>query len=49
MKTFCERIWSSVEEWLQIGNVDDDETDNAEVPEMESHSHITTVLGNGWE
>ncbi|KAK0453971.1 hypothetical protein EV421DRAFT_1701233, partial [Armillaria borealis] len=49
MKTYCERIWSSVEEWLQIGNVDDDESDDAEVPGMESHSHVTTVLGNGWE
>lgn len=45
MKAYCEQAWSSVDEWLEIGEVvEQDEPDLGD-----SESHIATVLGNGWD
>ncbi|KAK0480968.1 hypothetical protein EDD18DRAFT_1113409 [Armillaria luteobubalina] len=48
MKAYCERTWSSVEEWLKIGQIHENEgdVDDADLLGEESESHVTTILGS---
>ncbi|KAK0474654.1 hypothetical protein EDD18DRAFT_1116439 [Armillaria luteobubalina] len=48
MKVYCERTWSSVEEWLKIGQIHENEgdVDDADLLGEESESHVTAILGS---
>ncbi|KAK0494278.1 hypothetical protein EDD18DRAFT_1107307 [Armillaria luteobubalina] len=48
MKAYCERTWSSVEEWLKIGQIHENEgdVDDADLLGEESESHVTAILGS---
>ncbi|KAK0475993.1 hypothetical protein EDD18DRAFT_1115660 [Armillaria luteobubalina] len=48
MKAYCEQTWSSVEEWLKIGQIHENEgdVDDADLLGEESESHVTAILGS---
>ncbi|KAK0477519.1 hypothetical protein EDD18DRAFT_1114666 [Armillaria luteobubalina] len=48
MKAYCERTWSSVEEWLKIDQIHENEgdVDDADLLGEESESHVTAILGS---
>ncbi|KAK0499914.1 hypothetical protein EDD18DRAFT_1102134 [Armillaria luteobubalina] len=48
MKAYCEQTWSSVEEWLKIGQIHENEgdVDDADLLGEESESHMTVILGS---
>ncbi|KAK0492877.1 hypothetical protein EDD18DRAFT_1108487 [Armillaria luteobubalina] len=50
MKVYCEKTWSSVEEWLKIGQIHESERDidDADLPGEESELHVTAILGSEW-
>ncbi|KAK0505584.1 hypothetical protein EDD18DRAFT_1098920 [Armillaria luteobubalina] len=50
MKVYCEKTWSSVEEWLKIGQIHESEQDidDADLPGEESELHMTAILGSEW-
>ncbi|KAK0479084.1 hypothetical protein EDD18DRAFT_1113949 [Armillaria luteobubalina] len=48
MKAYCERTWSSVEEWLKIGQIHKNkgDVDDADLLGEESELHMTAILGS---